>query len=114
MSLQVGFVKIGAFVLLEKKRNNVSIDYEHYSMLRIWEARRRSRTLRTKSSTLSSLGQKSARNVSRLLIGFKSCSAASRSNSFLASSGVIGSSTAVGFLCVIFTPQMKHTRHSSI
>src|SRR5258705_3730585 len=102
MSLQVGFVKIGACVLLEKKRNNVSIDYEHYSTLRIREARRRSRTLRTKSSTLSSLGQKSALNVSKLLIGFTSCSAASRSSSFLASSGVTGSSAPFGFLFRIF------------
>src|SRR5947209_5985953 len=69
MSLEMRLVKIAARVLFEEIRNDVGVNDKHYSMLRLPESRRRSRTVRTKSSTLSSLGQKSARSESKSAMG---------------------------------------------
>src|SRR5712692_8709816 len=99
MPTQVRLVKIATRVLLEEIRNNVSVNDQHYSMFRLSESRRRSRTVRTKSSTLSSSGQKSALSESKSVMGRTPCSTASLSNFFRAASAAETSSRTIGFLC---------------
>src|SRR6266478_2669264 len=65
MPMEMRLVKIAA---REEIGNDVSVNDKHYSMLRLPESRRRSRMVRTKSSTLSSSGQKSALSESKSVI----------------------------------------------